>query len=190
MTVINDSQANSIEVSHALNKKISELNQKFEPYDIQIVVQDDTARLMEDNINEIINMAAMGAMLAIFILWIFLRNISLVVIVALAIPISIYTAFNFFFGFGISINSLTLVGIALAVGMLLDNSVVVLENIYRLRTLRYSARDAVLKGATEVWRAVLASTLTTITVFLPLLFSSNYLLKLLGKHIGVSIVST
>lgn len=190
MRVLNDSQANIIEVSHSLSEKIKELNEAFHPYDIEIIVQDDSAELMERNINEILEMAITGGLLAIFVLWIFLQNISLVLIVALAIPISIYSAFNFFYGFGITINSLTLVGIALAVGMLLDNSVVVLENIYRLKSHGVRTTDAIIKGTSEVWRSIFASTLTTITVFLPFIFSTNYMVKLLGRHIGVSIIST
>ena len=69
--------------------------------------------------------------MAILVLWFFLKNIRLVFFIALSIPLSVYTAFNFFYAAGISINSLTLVGMALAIGMLLDNSVVVLENVYR-----------------------------------------------------------
>ncbi len=190
LTVINDAQANIIDLSHDIRNEIERLNQSNKAYDIEIVVQDDTARLMEDNINQIIRLALTGGLLAIFILWVFLRNISLVVVVALAMPVSIYTAFNFFFGFGVTINSLTLVGIALAVGMLLDTSVVVLENIYRLRTLGFKPAEAVLQGTREVWRSILAATLTTIAVFIPFAFSSNYLVELLGKHIGVSIIST
>jgi len=190
LTVINDAQANIIDLSHDIRNEIERLNRSNKAYDIEIVVQDDTARLMEDNINQIIRLALTGGLLAVFILWVFLRNISLVVVVALAMPVSIYTAFNFFFGFGVTINSLTLVGIALAVGMLLDTSVVVLENIYRLRTLGFKPTEAVLQGTREVWRSILAATLTTVAVFLPFAFSSNYLVKLLGKHIGVSIIST
>ncbi len=190
LTVINDAQANIIDLSHDIRNEIERLNRSNKAYDIEIVVQDDTAKLMEDNINQIIRLALTGGLLAIFILWVFLRNISLVVVVALAMPVSIYTAFNFFFGFGVTINSLTLVGIALAVGMLLDTSVVVLENIYRLRTLGFKPTEAVLQGTREVWRSILAATLTTIAVFIPFAFSSNYLVELLGKHIGVSIIST
>lgn len=188
--VINDAQANVIDLSHALRKEIKKLNKKFAPYNVEIVIQDDSAEMMEDNINQIINMALIGGLLAVFILWVFLRNIRLVAVIALAMPVSIYTAFNFFYAFDISINSLTLVGIALAIGMLLDTSVVVLENIYRLRTLGYSASEAVMKGTKEVWRSVVAATLTTITVFVPFIFSSNILIKILGKNIGVSIIST
>jgi len=191
LMIINDAQANIIDLSHQIRKDIETLNRKNQAFDIEIIVQDDSAEMMEDNINQIINLALLGGLLAIFVLWVFLRNISLVVVVALAMPVSIYTAFNFFFGFGVTINSLTLVGIALAVGMLLDTSVVVLENIYRLRTLGYPPVEAVLKGTREVWRSVLAATLTTIVVLIvPFSFSSNYLVQLLGKSIGVSIVST
>ncbi len=190
LMVINDAQANIIDLSHRIQGDIKRLNKKYETSDIEILVQDDAADLMEDNINQIIMLALTGGLLAIFILWVFLRNISLVMVVALAMPVSIYSAFNFFFGFDISVNSLTLLGIALAVGMLLDTSVVVLENIYRLRTLGYKPVEAVLKGTREVWRSVLAATLTTIAVFVPFIFSTNYLLKLMAKHIGVSIIST
>ena len=103
---------------------------------------------------------------------------------------SVYTAFNCFSAFRISINSLTLLGMALAIGMLIDNSVVVLENIYRLAGTGKTPDEAVKQGTTEVWRSVVAATLTTITVFLPFIFSDNFLVKLIGKNIGVSIVST
>jgi len=190
MMVINDAQANIIDLSGRIQEDIKRLNGKFGPSDIEIVVQDDTAEMMEDNIDQIIMLALTGGLLAIFILWVFLRNIRLVMVVALAMPVSIYTAFNFFFAFDISINSLTLLGIALAVGMLLDTSVVVLENIYRLRTIGYKPAEAVIKGTREVWRSVVAATLTTIAVFVPFVFSTNFLLKLFAKDIGVSIIST
>lgn len=186
----NDSQANLIDLSHRVTDAVGALNAKLAPLDVEISVQSDTAQIMEDNINQIINLAISGGLLAVLILWFFLRNIRLVLIIALSIPISVYTAFNFFYAFGITINSLTLVGMALAVGMLLDNSVVVLENIYRLSGAGHTAGQAVTQGTREVWRSILAATLTTITVFLPFVFSDNFFIKLLGHNIGVSIIST
>lgn len=109
---------------------------------------------------------------------------------AFAIPISVFSSFYFFYLFGITINTLTLTGIALAVGMLLDNSIVVMENIYRLKGLGISTDEACVRGTTEVWKAIMAATVTTITVFLPFLFADNYLIKLIGEHIGISIVAT
>lgn len=190
VALVNDNQANLIDVSHAATKEIAELNSKLKASGIEIVVQNNTAEMMEKNIDEIINLAITGGILAIMILWFFLRNIRLVAVIALSIPVSVYSAFNFFYAAGITINSLTLVGMALAIGMLVDNSVVVLENIYRLAGQGKDPKTAVLQGTKEVWRSIFASTLTTLIVFLPFIFSDNFLVKLIGKNIGVSIVST
>lgn len=190
VALMNDSQANLIELSHRVSSAIDKLNEKLAPFDLEVVVQENTAETMENNINQIINLAVVGGLLAIFILWLFLRNVRLVFFIALSIPISVYTAFNFFYAAGISINSLTLVGMALAIGMLLDNSVVVLENIYRLSGSGCSPEQSVIQGTKEVWRSIVAATLTTVTVFLPFVFSDNFLIKLIGHHVGVSIIST
>lgn len=190
VAVMNDSQANLIELSHRVVSTIDKLNEKLAPLDLEVTIQENKAETMENNINQIINLALVGGLLAIFILWLFLKNIRLVFFIALSIPISVYTAFNFFYAFGITINSLTLVGMALAIGMLLDNSVVVLENIYRLSGSGCTPERSVIQGTKEVWRSIVAATLTTVTVFLPFVFSDNFLIKLIGHHIGVSIVST
>ena len=186
----NDAQANQIDLSHDVQDEIAELNKKLASKNVEIVVQTNGAEVMEKNIDQIINLALIGGLLAIFVLWMFLKNFRIVSFIALAIPISVFTAFNLFYAFNISINSLTLVGLVLAVGMLLDNSIVVLENIYRLSGNRYDAERAVTQGTKEVWRSIVAATLTTITVFLPFVFSSDFMVKLLGNHIGVSIIST
>jgi multidrug efflux pump subunit AcrB/ABC-type multidrug transport system ATPase subunit len=190
LEIVHDAQANIIELSHKVEDQLEILNREGAPFDVEVTIQENSAELMEDNIDQIIKLALTGALLAIFVLWVFLRNIKLVVLVAMAMPISIFTAFNLFFGFDISINSLTLIGIALAVGMLLDTSVVVLENIYRLRTLGHSPVESVIRGTGEVWRSVVAATGTTVAVFIPFVFSSEFLIRLLARHIGVSIIST
>lgn len=190
MTATKESQVNIIDLSRRCLDLIDQLNEKLRAKDVQIVVQRNLAQQMEDNINQIINLALVGGLLAIFVLWIFLKDLRLISIIALSIPISVFAAFNLFYGAGISINSLTLVGIALAVGMLLDNSIVVLENIYRLVSEGTPTEKAVTQGVSGVAKAILAATLTTATVFLPFLFFGNYLITLIGKHIGVSIIST
>ena len=185
-----DTQVNIIELSHRTKVVIDELNSSLALKGASISIQSNRAELMEKNIDQIINLALVGGLLAIFILWIFLKRPRLILTLALAIPVSVFTAFNLFYAFDISVNSLTLIGMALAIGMLLDNSVVVIENIYRHVGNRKLPRDAVILGTKEVSRSVTAATLTTITVFLPFVFSSNFLVKLIGTHIGVSIVST
>ncbi len=190
VSLLADSQANLIQLSHRTVEVIDRLNEQLAPLDLSIVVENNQAETMEDNIDQIIHLAIVGGLLAVIILWLFLKNIRLVFFIALSIPISVYTAFNFFYGAGITINSLTLVGMALAIGMLLDNSVVVLENIYRLSAAGDTPERSVTQGTREVWRSILAATLTTVTVFLPFVFSDNFLIKLMGHHIGVSIIST
>lgn len=190
VSLVNDAQANLIDLSHRTIAVVDDLNERLGNMDVEIVIDSNTAEIMEDNINQIIDLALVGGLLAIVVLWFFLKNIRLVFFIALSIPISVFTAFNFFYAAGISINSLTLVGMALAVGMLLDNSVVVLENIYRLSGNKLSPERSVTQGTTEVWRSIVAATLTTVTVFVPFVFTDNFMIKLIGNHIGVSIVST
>lgn len=190
MRLVSDSQANLIDLSHRVNEQIAKLNEKLAAKDVELVVQTNTAETMEKNIDQMIDLALVGGLLAIFVLWIFLKNLRIVSFIALAIPISVFTAFNLFYAFNISLNSLTLVGLVLAIGMLLDNSIVVLENIYRLSGNRLDAETAVTQGTKEVWRSIVAATLTTITVFLPFVFSTDYMIKLLGNHVGFSIIST
>jgi multidrug efflux pump subunit AcrB/ABC-type multidrug transport system ATPase subunit len=188
--LVNDSQANLIDLSKSTRKVIARLNEKMAPKEIEIAEISNAADQMEKNIDQIIDLAIVGGIMAIFVLWIFLKNLRIVSFIAVAIPISIFTAFNFFYAFNITLNSLTLVGMALAIGMLLDNSVVVLENIYRLAGKGVPPLQAVTQGTTEVWRSILASTLTTITVFLPFVFSKNFMVEMIGYNVGISIVST
>jgi multidrug efflux pump subunit AcrB/ABC-type multidrug transport system ATPase subunit len=190
VSLVNDAQSNQIEVSHRVADAIDKLNETLAPLEVEIVVQNNNAETMENNINQIIDLALTGGLLAVLILWFFLKNARLVLLIALSMPVSVFSAFNFFYAFGITINSLTLVGMALAVGMLLDNSVVALENIYRLSGAGHSPERAVTQGTKEIRRSVIAATLTTITVFLPFVFSENLLIRLIGHHIGVSIIST
>ena len=190
ITLINDSQANLIELSKATREVVKELNEKMAAKEIEIAELSNSADQMETNIDQIMQLALIGGIMAIFVLWIFLKNFRIVAFIALAIPISIFTSFNLFYAFGITINSLTLVGMALAIGMLLDNSVVVLENIYRLAGKGLPPLQAVVQGTTEVWRSIVAATLTTIVVFLPFVFSDNFMIEMLGFNVGVSIIST
>ncbi|MBN2357201.1 efflux RND transporter permease subunit, partial [candidate division KSB1 bacterium] len=188
--MVRDNQVNLIDVSHRTRDVIEQLNEKLKSEDLEIVIQYDSAENIEKNVDLVKQLALIGGLLAVVVLWVFLRNLRLVLVIAFTIPASVLIAFNLFYLFDISINSLTLVGMALAIGMLVDNSVVVLENIYRLLSSGVDEDEAVIRGTQEVWKSIFASTMTTITVFLPFLFSSNFLIKVLGHHIGISIVST
>ncbi|MFI3269635.1 MAG: efflux RND transporter permease subunit [Rikenellaceae bacterium] len=185
-----ESGENIIELAERTRKEIDELNKLFESQGISMVVVSCSADEIESNINQLAWLGLLGALLAIVILWFFLHNFRLIFSIALAIPISVFAAFNIFYAMDVSINSITLIGIALAVGMLLDNSIVVLENIYRLYSSGESAESAVIDGTKQVWRSIIASTLTTITVFLPFVFTSDIMISLMGLNLGVAIIST
>lgn len=185
-----DPHANLIALSERTLDAINALNQDLEPMDVKIIVENNQAEMMSRNIDQIKELAITGGLLAIFVLWVFLRKMKFILSIALSIPISVFTAFNFFYAYNISINSLTLIGMALAIGMLVDNSVVVIENIYRHVVNKVPREVAIVRGTNEVMRSVMAATLTTVTVFLPFIFSTNFLVTLIGTHIGVSIIST
>jgi len=190
VSLVSDGQANLIDLSKRTINVVRSLNERLQGLDIEVVKESSAADEMEKNINSLIELALIGGILAIFVLWFFLKNLRLVFFIALAIPISIYSAFNFFYSAGISINFMTLLGITLAVGMLLDNSIVVLENIYRLSVSGLSPERSVTQGTVEVWRSVVAATLTTIVIFVPFIFTENPTIKLIGDNIGISIIST
>ncbi|MCG8608058.1 efflux RND transporter permease subunit, partial [bacterium] len=121
-------------------------------------------------VNEVVKNAFVGGLLAFLVLYFFLRNIWSTLIICLAIPVSVVATFNLMFGGDITLNIMSLGGLALGIGMLVDNSVVVLESIFRHRERGASITEAARKGASEVGTAVTASTLTTIAVFFPLVF--------------------
>ncbi len=137
---------------------------------LQVVQLYDETEYIDSAIDLVQQSLVVGGILAILVLLVFLRSPSSTLIIAIAIPISIIGTFLMMSWFGRSLNVISLAGMAFAVGMVVDNSIVVLENIYRHRQMGKARNRAAFDGASEVWGAVLASTLTTIAVFVPILF--------------------
>lgn len=134
-----------------------------------------------------------GALLAILILIVFLKDIKPTIVIALSIPVSLVTAIVCMYFSGVTLNIISLSGLALGVGMLVDNSIVVIENIYRLRSEGMSMQDASIKGAKEVAGAIIASTLTTVCVFLPIVFTEGITRQLfvdMGLTIAYSLLAS
>jgi HAE1 family hydrophobic/amphiphilic exporter-1 len=119
------------------------------------------------------NNLLLGAVLAIIILFVFLKDLKPTLIIGLAIPISLLAAFTMIYFFGITLNVISMGGLALGIGMLVDNAIVVIENIFRLRKEGYSVKEASIEGAGQVAGAITASTLTTVAVFLPIIFTGG-----------------
>ncbi|RKD33520.1 efflux RND transporter permease subunit [Thermohalobacter berrensis] len=162
---------NTVRVANRVNNEIERLQKDFPNIEIKKII--DVSKYIKQSIQNVVKNAALGAILAIIILYLFLRNIRTTLIIGTAIPISIIATFILIYFNDITLNLMTLGGLALGVGMLVDNAIVVLENIYRFRQDGYSRIEAAVKGAKEVGMAVTASTLTTVAVFLPIVFTEG-----------------
>ncbi|OCL26507.1 multidrug ABC transporter [Orenia metallireducens] len=161
--------ANTVEVADAVNKQIEKLKEEV-PENIEVKVISDTSEFIKDSIASVQQNFFMGGILAIIILFLFLRNIRTTVIISTAIPTSVIATLAMMYFGGLTLNNLTLGGLSLGIGMLLDNSVVVLENIYRHHHEGLGRIQAAKEGTAEVGIAIFASTMTTVIVFLPMVF--------------------
>jgi len=190
VSLVRSWNTNLLSLAAETREAIEDLNRQVSADGVELVIQMDEAKVIEDNIQSILRLGLLGSLLAIAVLWVFIRRLKFVFIIALNIPISVLISMNLFYALGVTINTLTLVGIAIAVGMLLDSSVVVMENINRHFSRDLDPGRAVVDGTNEVLRAIIAATLTTICIFVPFLFSTEPLVKTLGWQIGVSIIAT
>ena len=169
LAVYREGDANVVSVAREVERNLSRLRADL-PGDLALVSIYDQSIFIRNAIIQVIQAALLGGLLAIAVLYVFLRNAKSTVIIATAIPVSVMATFAAMYGGGLSLNIMSLGGIALAIGLLVDNAIVVLENIARKREQGLATLEAARVGASEVSSAVVASTLTTIAVFLPLAF--------------------
>ncbi|MGN0387296.1 MAG: efflux RND transporter permease subunit, partial [Suilimivivens sp.] len=179
------------DVSDRILEKFEEL--KAENENLSLITLMDQGIYIDLVMDSIINNVLFGAILAVLILILFLKDWRPTAVVACSIPISLITAIVCMYFSGVTLNVISLSGLALGVGMLVDNSIVVIENIYRLRNEGYSAKEAAIKGAGEVAGAIMASTLTTVCVFLPIVFTEGITRQLfvdMGLTIAYSLLAS
>ncbi len=169
VAVYKEGDANTVHVAKGVDTRVEALNKKLPP-GISLQKVDDQSIFINQAISEVINAALLGGLLAVLVIFLFLRNWWFTFTIGLSIPVSIIATFFLMGQAGISLNIMSLGGIALATGLLVDNAIVVLENISRYRQSGEGLLSAARKGASEVGGAVIASTLTTVAVFLPLAF--------------------
>ena len=163
--------SNVVEVKEDVVKKVEQLNDGLlKERGLYMVLNADDVKYVTDSVVNVRKNLVIGALLATIVLFLFLRTPSATLIGAVGIPICTLAAFLGLLVSGRTINVISLAGVAFAIGMTLDNSIVVLENIYRHMASGKQRRRAAIDGVTEVWPALLASTLTTVLVFLPIIF--------------------
>ncbi len=168
LSVRKESTANSVQVARRINAELERIKQEYSDIEIKTIV--DTSVFIQQTINNVTAIAVIGGVLAVAVLYLFLRNFRTTLIIGVAIPISIIATFTLIYFNGLTLNMISLGGLALGVGMLVDNSIVVLENIFRYRQEGYSRIEAAREGSSEISMAVVASTLTTVAVFAPVVF--------------------
>jgi HAE1 family hydrophobic/amphiphilic exporter-1 len=168
LSIYKEPKYNTVEAVKSLNKAIDELGKALPGYEF-IRVQDQ-GTYIHNAISEVQNTAIIGILLAVFILYVFLRRIGTTLVISVAIPVSIIATFNLMYFNHLTLNIMTLGGLALGAGMLVDNAIVVLENITRNREEGMPLKEAVITGTGQVGGAITASTVTTIVVFLPIVY--------------------
>ena len=191
ISVNKKSDASTVTVSEAVKRKLEEVKKLYPNLSFDIVV--DQGAFIVDSINNVRNNAINGAILAFIVVFLFLVSLKESVLIALAIPLSIVITFVIMYFLDVSLNVVSLAGLALGVGVMIDNSIVVIESIYLQKKRGKSIVDAAFDGAKEVGTAILASTLTTVFVFLPVVFSqglAQQIFRDLSLTVSISIFSS
>jgi len=179
------SGANTVAVAEAARDIVAQINRERD--DINLFTVIDQSDFIQNSINNVKQSAIFGGLLAILVLYLFLRNGSTTFIIALSIPISIIATFGVLFFKGISLNQMSFGGLALGIGLIVDNSIVVLENIVRIREQGHSLVESSLIGTKQVTGAIVASTLTTSVIFLPVVFMQT-ISGMLFKELALVVV--
>ena len=191
LSIFKETKFNTVKAVEQINESLADIQRALPGYSLQVVT--NQGKFISDAIGEVQNTALLGILLAVFILFLFLRRIGTTLIVSIAIPISIIATFNLMYFNDLTINIMTLGGLALGAGMLVDNAIVVLENIFRNHENGMSVKDAAVTGTAQVGGAITASTLTTIIVFLPIVYlhgASGELFKDQAWTVAFSLVSS
>ena len=169
ISILKEDGANTVEVSEALSDAITSVLPNL-PEGVQVSSVFDQADFIRDSINELWDKAIVGGLLAVVVVFIFLRAVRASLLTAISVPLSVLIGFLCMYFSGITINVLTLSGMSIAVGRLIDDSIVLVEVIYRRRQMGDSFKDAAIIGAKEVATPVTAATLATVAIFVPLMF--------------------
>ena len=184
LSIAKQNEYSTKEVSDRISERFEEISK--EDGDVSFTTLMDQGTYIDLVANSVIDNLLFGAVLAVLILLCFLKDIRPTGIIAVSIPVSVIFAIVMMYFSGVTLNVISLSGLALGVGMLVDNSIVVIENIYRLRNEGYSVKEAAVTGANQVVGAITSSTLTTVCVFLPIVFTSG-ITKQLFKDMGLTI---
>lgn len=188
LDIFKESGTNTVAVADKVLAEIEEISRLSEMRGITIFEMHSQAAGIISSLTELFKAGLVGALFSIFILYLFLRRVSTTLIVALAVPFSLIVTVGLLYFMDLSLNILSMMGLMLAVGMLVDNAVVVTENIHRNQYLMDDKKEAVKSGVKQVAMAVTAGTLTTIIVFMPNIISEESMLAIQLYHVAITII--
>ena len=191
LSVYKETQFNTVKAVELITAQLETIRQALPGYRFQVI--SNQGIFIRQAIGEVINSALLGMLLAVLVFFFFLRRVGTTLIVSLSIPISIIATFTMMYFNGLTLNVMTLSGLALGAGMLIDNVIVVIESIFRNREQGLERREAIINGTTEVAGAVIASTVTTIVVFIPIVYlhgASGELFKDLAWTVTFALLSS
>lgn len=187
MNILKESNANLVEVSKRVLDVIDQVNDNPQFNGINLYIMDDTAKGVTDSLSDLLNAGLLGALLSVGVLYLFLRQFVTTMIVVLSVPISICITLGVMYFAGYSLNILSMMGLLLAVGMLVDNSVVITESIFQEKQKTDDIVEATKKGVNKVSLAVIAGTATTMIVFLPNIVGKKIDITIFLEHVAISI---
>ena len=184
IAVYKEGGTNTVTVASAVLERVEGLVEEIKQIDpqLELSVLTDQSRYIRDSVSAVIETALIGGSLAIVVLFLFLRSAPKTLIIGISIPVSVVATFFLMYVAGVSLNIMSLGGITLGIGLLLDNSIVVLEAIQRRRDQGLGVVEAARAGASEVGRAVIASTITTVCVFVPIVFVEGVAGQMFGDQ--------
>ena len=191
LSIYKETRFNTVKAVEDITKTLADMGKALPGYKLDIITNQGT--FINNAIKEVEDTAMIGMALAIIVIFVFLRRIGTTMIVSISMPISIIATFNLMYFNNLSLNIMTLGGLALGAGMLVDNAIVVMENIFRLRETGMSVKDAAIEGTSQVSGAITSSTITTVVVFLPIVYlhgASGELFKDMALTITFSLLSS
>ncbi len=186
--IFKESGGNTVATVDAVVAELTEIRKHPEMRGIQIFELNNQAEGIKSSLSELLKAGLVGALLSTIVLFVFLRSVSATLIVSIAVPLSLTITVGGLYFLGMSLNILSMMGLMLAVGMLVDNAVVVTENIHRHQRMGGDRKEVTIRAVKEVSMAVIAGTLTTIIVFLPNIISQTDMTAIFLKHVAVTIV--
>jgi HAE1 family hydrophobic/amphiphilic exporter-1 len=189
ISIQKQSGTNSVEVADNVKDRLVSINRNL-PAGVGVETLTDSTQMIRDSLNQVTNSAVTGAVLAMLVLFVFLRSLKSTFIVGLSIPISLLITLMVMYFSGLTLNIMTLGGLTLGIGMIVDSSIVILENIFRYREKGAKLKPSAILGSAEMVTAIFASTLTTVCVFLPVLMFKKELevIGVMFKDIALTVV--